>query len=84
MFRLVKMESFSVSSYLTFIILMGISVFRCLAQEPIVNIPGLGGIRGSQMSSSSGKTFYAFRGIPYAEPPVGELRFQVTMIRLDF
>ncbi|XP_046639318.1 venom carboxylesterase-6-like isoform X1 [Daphnia pulicaria] len=51
-------------------------ILQCRAQqEPIVNIPALGGLRGSQMVSSSGRNFHAFRSIPYAEPPVGNLRF---------
>ncbi|EDW03105.1 juvenile hormone esterase [Drosophila grimshawi] len=36
----------------------------------------LGSIQGSTMKSFSGLTINAFRGVPYAEPPVGELRFQ--------
>ncbi|EFX78599.1 hypothetical protein DAPPUDRAFT_105048 [Daphnia pulex] len=52
-------------------------ILQCRAeQEPTVNIPALGGLRGSQMVSSSGRKFDAFRGIPYAEPPVGNLRFR--------
>jgi hypothetical protein len=46
-------------------------------QQPIVNVPTLGRIGGSQLSSSSGRKFHAFRAIPYAEPPVGNLRFNV-------
>jgi carboxylesterase type B len=44
---------------------------------PLVTIPKLGQVRGSKMVSVSGKMFYAFRGIPYAQPPVGDLRFRV-------
>lgn len=47
------------------------------AQGLIVDIPTLGRIRGSQMLSSSGRNFLAFRGIRYAQPPVGNLRFRV-------
>nr|CAH0110476.1 unnamed protein product [Daphnia galeata] len=43
---------------------------------PLVTIPKLGQVRGSKMVSVSGKMFYAFRGIPYAQPPVGDLRFR--------
>ena len=64
-----------------------VSVFCCLIlqcqsdeQQPTVNIPSLGGLRGSQMVSSSGRKFHAFRGIPYAEPPVGNLRFNVRLL----
>ncbi|XP_046452283.1 venom carboxylesterase-6-like [Daphnia pulex] len=42
---------------------------------PVATIPTLGQVRGSQMTSQAGRSFYAFRGIPYAKPPVGDLRF---------
>lgn len=45
--------------------------------NPKVLIPSLGEIFGSRMTSSSGRKFSAFRGVPYAEPPVGQLRFKV-------
>ncbi|XP_046453239.1 esterase FE4-like [Daphnia pulex] len=52
-------------------------ILQCRAQqEPTVDIPALGQLRGSQMVSSSGRNFHAFRSIPYAEPPVGNLRFR--------
>lgn len=41
-----------------------------------------GRIRGSLEKSSEGIDFYAFKGIPYAKPPVGELRFKVTNFSL--
>ncbi|XP_023300386.2 juvenile hormone esterase-like [Lucilia cuprina] len=36
----------------------------------------LGEMKGTQMESRSGDKFWAFRGVRYAQPPVGELRFQ--------
>ncbi|XP_062562253.1 juvenile hormone esterase-like [Armigeres subalbatus] len=44
-------------------------------QPPIVQT-GLGSIRGTILESRLGRKFYAFRGIRYANAPVGKLRFQ--------
>ncbi|KAK9883519.1 hypothetical protein WA026_001695 [Henosepilachna vigintioctopunctata] len=43
--------------------------------NPLVSTP-LGKYEGSLLTSTLGKTIYAFRGIRYAEPPVNELRFK--------
>lgn len=37
----------------------------------------LGKIRGEYVRTYTNDFFYRFRSIPYAEPPVGELRFAV-------
>jgi len=50
---------------------------RDTPSEPMVTIPALGQVRGSILVSVNGRRFLAFRGIPYAKPPVGNLRFQV-------
>jgi len=52
--------------------------------DPLVTIPGLGQVRGSKMSSFNHREFLSFRGIPYAQPPVGELRFKVSGIYFGF
>jgi hypothetical protein len=41
-----------------------------------------GTARGSVMTSFHGRDFCSYRGIRYAEPPVGELRFRVSMLGL--
>jgi carboxylesterase type B len=35
-----------------------------------------GSIKGKIETNSNGRQFFAFRGIPFAKPPVGELRFE--------
>lgn len=56
-------------------ILIG-SIFA--TSDPIVQIKN-GTIQGSFMKSRKGREFSAFRGIPYALPPLGELRFEVSI-----
>lgn len=43
---------------------------------PLVNIHQ-GQLKGKHFLSRSGRNFFAFQGIPYAKPPVGNLRFKV-------
>lgn len=47
--------------------------------EPIVKTLS-GPIMGMIQTSRKGLEFYAFRGIRYAEPPVGDLRFKVSFL----
>ncbi|CAK1547561.1 unnamed protein product [Leptosia nina] len=47
--------------------------------SPLVQTPS-GRIVGSLMTSRRGRTIHAFRGIRYAKPPVGELRFQPPVL----
>lgn len=42
----------------------------------------LGLVKGTTMLSRNGTPFYAFLGLPFAEPPVGELRFAVIKITI--
>jgi carboxylesterase type B len=37
-----------------------------------------GDLRGQKVITKSGLHYYSFQGIPYAKPPVGNLRFKVS------
>lgn len=45
--------------------------------ETFVVSTSYGPVRGNKRVSCVGDTFYSFRGIPYAKPPLGALRFKV-------
>ncbi|XP_043270961.1 venom carboxylesterase-6-like [Venturia canescens] len=45
------------------------------AASPMVHVKN-GTLEGSIMQSRNGREFAAFRGIPYAQPPIGSLRFE--------
>ncbi|KAG8225760.1 hypothetical protein J437_LFUL005719 [Ladona fulva] len=47
-------------------------------EPPLVEVL-LGTVRGSMSKTASGKEVASFRGIPYAEPPVGDLRFRAPV-----
>ena len=40
----------------------------------------LGILKGTTMLSRDGHKFRAFMGVPYAKPPIGILRFQVSTL----
>lgn len=48
-------------------------------ENPVVETH-LGRIRGSVLQSRLGERFYAFRGIRYAQPPIGKMRFKVSIV----
>ncbi|KAJ3640836.1 hypothetical protein Zmor_027373 [Zophobas morio] len=50
-------------------------VVHICAQQPVVQTP-LGSIKGSFRKSIQNRTFSSFEGIPYAKPPIGDLRFE--------
>ena len=45
--------------------------------SPIVDTR-YGKLEGVTSTSRDGRTFYEYLGIPYAKPPVGSLRFEVS------
>lgn len=48
-----------------------------VAAEPVITIDQ-GQLRGKFVDSGGNSTYYSFQGIPYAKPPLGELRFKVS------
>jgi hypothetical protein len=39
-----------------------------------------GTLKGTYLTSRYGRKFAAFQGIPYAQPPIGDLRFKVRVL----
>ncbi|TKR94462.1 hypothetical protein L596_008738 [Steinernema carpocapsae] len=58
-----------------FLLLLG----RATALAPIVNT-GFGSVEGFQYELTNGKTADIFLGIPFAQPPVGDLRYEKPKI----
>ena len=55
---------------------------RCaVAAQPIVETP-LGSVAGQHVPLENGDVINAFLGIPFATPPVDELRFEVYKVTL--
>lgn len=46
--------------------------------KPVVDT-SFGALFGRVSEDSNGKSYYSFQGIPYAKPPVGQLRFKVNI-----
>ncbi|XP_056641583.1 uncharacterized protein LOC130448317 [Diorhabda sublineata] len=46
-------------------------------EEVLLDFP-LGSLKGKTRTTINGVKIYSFQGIPYAEPPVGQYRFQAT------
>lgn len=60
-------------------------ILYCSAKD-IRQIPPIvqtthGSVKGIFGKSRNGASFYAFKGIPYAKPPVGPLRFKVNTLK---
>ena len=54
-----------------------------MSDEPIVTVKQ-GKLRGAIRCNIDGGEYLSFRGIPFAEPPVGTLRFKVKIYFTDF
>lgn len=46
--------------------------------EQVIISTNQGKVRGLVQNDFFGNKYYSFRGIPYAKPPINELRFQVS------
>ncbi|KAJ8867451.1 hypothetical protein PR048_031253 [Dryococelus australis] len=54
--------------------------YRLFAGAPVVNV-SQGSLLGKRViSRNTGEVIYSFQGIPYAQPPVGDLRFKLSLI----
>ncbi|XP_012939536.1 acetylcholinesterase-1-like [Aplysia californica] len=60
----------------SFILILAMLEIPCIVSATDVVIRSSFGIlEGRKLSPVNGKTYVGFRGIPYAKPPIGELRF---------
>lgn len=44
------------------------------------DVPNLGKVKGTLETTSIGVDFYSYMGIPFAEPPIGNLRLEVSSL----
>lgn len=54
-----------------------------MPEETLIVETNYGPVRGQKRTSVLGEQFFSFRGIPYAKPPVGELRFKVCELNIN-
>ena len=67
------------NSSILFVVLLYVVNF-CLAEDrPRVSTP-LGSIEGHYLISHQGNRYEGYEGVPYALPPVGDKRFEVSLI----
>jgi len=55
-------------------VMLYLDLVHCVAQELEI---AKGVIKGQILKSRNGRFYYSYTGIPYAKPPIGELRFKV-------
>uniref|UniRef100_A0A2S2QI72 Carboxylic ester hydrolase n=1 Tax=Sipha flava TaxID=143950 RepID=A0A2S2QI72_9HEMI len=57
------------------LIIFALIIEHVFGINPLISVHQ-GQLKGKQYLSRSGRNFFAFQGIPYAKPPVGNLRFE--------
>ena len=62
---------------LTNIFIFCLLILNVYCQKPVILTP-LGTVQGYHKTSHEGRTFSAFEGIPFAKPPLGNRRFEVS------
>ena len=60
-------------------LLLALAAAALARAEDVTVATTKGRIRGERVDADMGQYYYAFKGIPYAKPPVKELRFQVKI-----
>jgi len=55
-----------------------LNLVHCIPQELEI---AKGLIKGQILKSRNGRSYYSYTGIPYAKPPLKELRFKVYNIK---
>lgn len=51
-------------------------------EEELIVTTKYGRVKGATLTSRNGRSFLAFRGIPFAKPPIESLRFKVTILMI--
>ena len=62
---------------LLLLLLLVVAMAAAAAAEEVVVTIDKGDLKGARLDHDYGQYYYAFKGIPYAKPPVKELRFKV-------
>jgi hypothetical protein len=72
-------QLFTMSSSLStwYIIISSLGIYH--SSSPVVETK-LGSVQGIVSASRDGREFYEYRNIPFAKPPVEELRFEVSIL----
>ena len=72
---------FSTTSLAVYLVTTRIILPKNSVDVPIVEAPS-GSISGTPLLTKNGRNIFAYRAIPYAEPPVGELRYSRDLVSM--